>query len=193
MKPATNPRPRPKTGGETPPALHGTARLRVWLRLLACSTLIETRLRRNLAAEFGLTLPVFDILVQIDRPPLGPSMGELSKRLMVSKGSVTDLVERLERKGLVFRRSDPDDGRLQHVFLSPRAKNLLDRVIPVHDSWIRQAMQGLDADTLADLERGLGRLKDSLRRDADMPTPRTAGRSAAKAPRTVTRTRGDRP
>lgn len=178
-----------KRRDDTPRVPRETTEVRVWLRLLACSTLVLARLRHNLRVEFGLTLPVFDILVQIDRPPRGPTMGELSKRLMVSKGNVTDLVERLERKGLVARRTDADDGRVQHVFLSARAKTLLDRVIPAHDAWIREAMQSLDRDSLGGLERGLGRLKDALRETE--AEPRKPRRSTTKAPRAGARARGE--
>jgi DNA-binding MarR family transcriptional regulator len=136
--------------------------LRVWLRLLACSNMMLARLRQALA-EFGVTLPTFDILVQIDRPPLGPTMSELSKRLMVSKGSVTDLVERLEKRDLVARRQDRRDGRVQHVYLTAKAVRLLDRVIPVHDAQITQGMAALSRGDLATLHAALGALKDGLR------------------------------
>ena len=160
--------------------LRGKLELRTWLHLLACSNLMLTRLRGHLRAEFGMTLPTFDILVQIHRPPRGPTMGELSTRLMVSKGSVTDLIERLERRGLVVRRADPDDGRVQHVFLSARGSAILDRVIPRHDSWITGAMAGLDRSELAELNRTLGALKDVLR--AEKATPARKRRATAKAP-----------
>ncbi len=160
--------------------LRGKLELRTWLRLLACCNLMLMNLRGNLRAEFGMTLPTFDILVQIHRPPRGPTMGELSKRLMVSKGSVTDLIERLERRGLVVRRADPNDGRVQHVFLSAKGSAILDRVIPQHDSWVTDAMAGLDRDTLAKLNRMLGELKDVLR--AEKATPARKRRATAKAP-----------
>lgn len=137
--------------------------LSTWLRLLACSNLMLNRLRRNLRHEFGMTLPTFDILAQIARPPLEPTMGELSERLMVSKGSVTDLIERLERRDLVTRRSDPHDGRVQHVTLTARGKRLLERIIPVHDRWIREAMATTDRRTLTELHHALGELKQGLR------------------------------
>jgi DNA-binding MarR family transcriptional regulator len=139
------------------------AELRAWLRLLGCSNLILTRLRRALRAQSGMTLPTFDILVQINRPPEWPTLGELSERLMVSKGSVTDLMERLERQDLVIRRADPHDGRVQRVALTAKGKRLLDRVVPVHDACIRAAFAGMDPETIEDMHRALGRLKQALR------------------------------
>jgi acyl-CoA synthetase (NDP forming) len=52
--------------------------LRVWLRLLTCSNLIESRVRAGLREDFAITLPRFDLLAQLDRAPDGLTMGELS-------------------------------------------------------------------------------------------------------------------
>lgn len=153
-------------GRGTPP---DNLELRIWLRLLACSNLMLTRVRRTLRAEFAMTLPTFDILAQVNRPPQWPTLGELSERLMVSKGSVTDLMERVERQGLVIRRADPHDGRVQRVGLSAKGRRLLDRVVPVHDACVRAALAEMDGDTVADLHRTLGRLKDALRRGEARP------------------------
>ncbi|MBI4275941.1 MAG: MarR family transcriptional regulator [Rhizobiales bacterium] len=154
--------------------------LRIWLRLLACSNLVMARLRRRLHAECGLTLPVFDILAQINWRPLGPTMGELSKRLMVSKGSVTDLVERLEKRGLVMRTINRHDGRVQHVFLTAKGQKLLARVIPVHDACIGQMLSGIDRNQLADLYAALGEIKRSVRAlNADAIEPIGFGKGAA--------------
>ncbi len=56
--------------------------LRLWLRLLSCSTLIENHIRQRLQGEFATTLPRFDLMAQLERCPEGLKMGELSKRLM---------------------------------------------------------------------------------------------------------------
>jgi hypothetical protein len=58
--------------------------LKLWLRMLSCTTLIETEIRSRLRTEFGITLPRFDLMAQLDRHPEGLRMGELSKRMMVT-------------------------------------------------------------------------------------------------------------
>ena len=65
--------------------------LRLWLRLLTCTNLIETQLRSKLRTDFDTTLPRFDLLAQLDREPQGLTMGVLSRRMMVSGGNVTGL------------------------------------------------------------------------------------------------------
>src|SRR5437016_12292923 len=85
------------------PADH-EAELRLWLRLLTCTTLIEGEVRRRLREHFDVTLPRFDLLAQLDRAPNGITLGELSQRMMVTNGNITGLVDRLEDQGLVKSR-----------------------------------------------------------------------------------------
>ena len=137
-------------------------RVRLWLRLLAGTNTVIGRLRRGLRDEFGMTLPGFDLMAQIQRPPHGPTMSELSRRLMVTKGNVSDLVERLEGKGLVERRADPADGRVQHIDLTADGEALLARMLPLHRAWLSDMMAAMDETTLTRLHDLLGEFKDSV-------------------------------
>jgi len=136
-------------------------RMRMWLRLLTSTNVGLNWLRRSLRDEFGVTLPVFEMLMQIQRPPLGPTMGELSARLMVTKGHVSELVERLEAKGLVERHSNPNDGRLQLVYLTQEGKTLFDRVLPVHHARIDELLAGMDLASVEQLYELLGEFRAS--------------------------------
>ena len=71
----------------------------MWLRLYACTSLIETRVRRRLQTRFATTLPRFDLMAQLERAPEGLRMNELSGRLMVTGGNVTGLTDSLEDGG----------------------------------------------------------------------------------------------
>ena len=77
--------------------------LKLWLRLLTCTNMVEGALRQNLRQSFDSTLPRFDLLAQLDRHPEKLTMGELSRLMMVSGGNVTGLVRQLEEEGLVNR------------------------------------------------------------------------------------------
>src|SRR6202011_1112599 len=99
------------------PADH-EADLRLWLRLLTCTTLIEGEIRRSLRKQFDETLPRFDLMAQRERVKDGMTLGEVSKRMMVSAGNVTSLVERLVRVGYVERRTAPNDRRSQLIRLT---------------------------------------------------------------------------
>lgn len=133
--------------------------LRLWMRLLGTTTPVLARLRRNLKDEFDITMPAFDLMAQTHRAPQGPTMGDLSERLMVSKGNVTDLVLRLEGKGLVERRADTADGRVQHVWLTPAGEALTERMLARHQTWLAEAMAGLDPAAMERLYREMGALK----------------------------------
>lgn len=153
-------------------------RMRMWLRLLTSTNVGLNWLRRSLRDEFGVTLPVFEMLMQIQRPPLGPTMGELSARLMVTKGHVSELVERLEGKGLVERHSNPNDGRLQLVYLTQAGKKLFDRVLPVHHAKIDELMAAMDPASVEQLYELLGEFRAS----ANAAENSEAGATPAIAP-----------
>ena len=136
--------------------------LRVWLRLLTCTHLIERRVRQNLRSRFQTTLPRFDILAQIARSPEGQPMRELSQRLMVTNGNITPLVDRLVEDGLVKREPSPDDRRVQHVKLTKNGRQELGSMIPAHKSWVSDLMQDLDRSQATALHTLLGQLKNSI-------------------------------
>lgn len=137
--------------------------LRVWLRLLTCSAMIEKRVRAGLRERFGITLPRFDLLAQLDRAPEGLTMGELSGRLMVSNGNVTGLTDRLVEEGLVVREAESHDRRTQRVRLTPAGKRAFDAMTPENELWVENTMAGLGRDELQQLYALLGRLKESVK------------------------------
>src|SRR5204863_2664257 len=109
--------------------------LRLWLRLLTCTTLIETEVRRRLRDQFEITLPRFDLLAQLDRAPNGMTLGELSQRMMVSNGNITGLVERLVEQGMIRSRPVLNDRRVQIVSLTLEGLILLRVMERVDVDW----------------------------------------------------------
>src|SRR6201996_9865057 len=93
--------------------------LRLWLRLLTCTTLVETEIRRRLRDQFDVTLPRFDLMAQLERAPQGMTLGEVSRRMMVSNGNVTGLVDRLVDSGHLERGQLASDRRVQMIKLTP--------------------------------------------------------------------------
>src|SRR5690606_8001391 len=110
----------------TPP--DSKAAIRLWLRMLACTTLVESELRKQFRQQFDFTLPRFDVLAQLDRRPGGMMLGELAKSLMVSAGNVTPIVERLIADGLVTRASSELDRRVQIVSLTVEGRRKFRRM-----------------------------------------------------------------
>jgi len=136
--------------------------VRVWLRLLTCTNMIEGAVRRNLRTDYEFTLPRFDLLAQLDRAEAGLTMGELSRRLMVSNGNVTGLIDRLVGEGLVARKPAPEDRRAQLVTLTPAGRKVFDAMWPEHQRWINSLLEGLDRAETKALFALLGKLKKSL-------------------------------
>jgi len=145
------------------PADH-EAELRVWLRLLTCTTLIEGEVRRRLRDEFDVTLPRFDLMAQLDRAPNGMTLGELSQRMMVSNGNVTGLAERLVEQGLLDRRPSPNDRRAQIVSLTAEGRRAFRAMARTHEDWIAQLFAGLDATEIDQLMALLAKTKTSARK-----------------------------
>ena len=136
--------------------------LKLWLRMLSCTTLIEAEIRSRLRNEFDITLPRFDLMAQLDRHPEGLRMGELSKRLMVTGGNITGITDQLEQEKLVLRTPVADDRRAYSVKLTAAGRQAFDRMASVHEGWITELMGGLSAPEKAALMPLLLKIKEQL-------------------------------
>lgn len=137
------------------------AELRLWLRLLTCTTLVEGSIRRRLREAFDVTLPRFDLMAQLDKTPSGMTLGELSSRMMVSNGNVTGLVERLVSDGLIDRRPAPKDRRAQIVSLTAEGRRTFRTMARAHEGWIAEIFEGLSPSDTETLMRMLAKTKTS--------------------------------
>lgn len=135
------------------------ATLKLWLRLLACTTQVETEIRKRLRSRFGVSLARFDYLAQLYRHRDGLKMKALSRCLMVTGGNVTGLTDELERDELVLRQRDPDDRRSSLVRLTPKGRRVFETIAKEHEVWIMELLGGLDTDTVKQLYRSLGTLR----------------------------------
>jgi DNA-binding MarR family transcriptional regulator len=150
--------------------------LRLWLRLFTCKELIEAEVRRRLRDGFGVTLPRFDLLAQLDRAPKGMTLGELSQRMMVTNGNVTGLVDRLVEQGLIDRRPSPKDRRAQIVSLTPAGRRFFRMMARANGDWIGDMFADLDSEDIAELMRLLAKTKASARRAISNPATGNGGR-----------------
>jgi DNA-binding MarR family transcriptional regulator len=138
--------------------------LRLWLRLLTCTTLIENEVRRRLRDNFAITLPRFDLLAQLDRAPNGMTLGELSQRMMVSNGNITGLVDRLVEQGLIRRKPDPNDRRVHIVNLTPEGQREFRAMARVNADWVGEIFAGLSEKDIEALMPLLAKTKASARK-----------------------------
>lgn len=134
------------------------AALKLWLRLLSCTTQIEDEIRRRLRASYGVSLARFDYLAQLYRHD-GLKMRELSRLLMVTGGNVTGLTDELEREGLVVRESSESDRRAWIVRMTPHGRRSFETMAKQHEEWILELFDGVDAAALKRLYGELGALR----------------------------------
>ena len=147
------------------PADH-ESELRLWLRLLTCTTLIEGELRRRLRNSFDVTLPRFDLMAQLDKVPDGMTLSDVSKRMMVSNGNVTGLVERLVESGHLDRRTSESDRRVQMIRLTKAGRAEFRKMAAEHELWIADLFSDLGPKDVRELMRLLAKTKASARKSA---------------------------
>jgi len=135
--------------------------LRLWLRLLTCSQLIERRVRSRLRERFDTTLPRFDLMSQLERHPAGLRMSELSRLLMVTGGNVTGIVDQLVKEGLVERADDAADRRAWRVRLTRAGGRAFAEMAREHEAWVVELLAGLTRKESDALMQLLARLKQS--------------------------------
>ena len=102
----------------------------VWMRL----SRVHRKYERASAEELhrcGLNLAQFDVLTTL-RASEGITQGDLAKRLLVTQGNITQLIDRLEERGLLCRHQE---GRSKCLTLTEQGRQLLDRVVPIHTAW----------------------------------------------------------
>lgn len=127
------------------------ARLRLWLRLLKTSRIIEAEVRENLRRDHGTTLPRFDVLAALYRTDAGLKMSELSGALRVSNGNVTGIVDRLVHEGMVTRKSVEGDRRAMRVSLTDQGRDEFADLAAHHEGWIDAIFAGISPEDAAAL------------------------------------------
>jgi DNA-binding MarR family transcriptional regulator len=144
-----------------------TEALRLWLRMLSCTQLIESHVKAQLRGAFGTTLARFDMLSQLDRARDGLQMNELSNRLMVTSGNVTGITDQLVNDGLVERVVAPKDRRVFIIRMTKKGRAKFKSMAKQHEVWIAQAFAALTSTEIARLHALVSKVKESNQRLSD--------------------------
>jgi DNA-binding MarR family transcriptional regulator len=139
--------------------------LKLWLRMLASTTHIESEIRRRLRERFDISLARFDYMAQLHRYKDGLKMRVLSRYLMVTGGNVTGLTDELEREGVVIRESLAEDRRAWIVRLTPKGRRNFEAMAREHEQWLLELFDGLDTKTVQQLYTQLGALRVQMVRN----------------------------
>ena len=125
---------------------------RVWRTYLRMSSLLPAELNRQLQQDCGLTLPEYEVLVQLSEAPgrrLRPF--QVCEALNWEQSRLSHQLTRMERRGLVLRRECMADGRGAYVELTPAGAEAIAVAAPRHVATVR----GLVFDRLSDAQRAI--------------------------------------
>jgi DNA-binding MarR family transcriptional regulator len=136
-------------------------RLTTWVQLMKTYLVLHKGVAACVA-EHDMTIAQFDVMVSLSYGD-GLTQQELASRLLVTKGNVCGLVDRLELAGWVERRVDHRDARVNRVFLTPSGRKKIESVVPHHDELIGKLLRSLSVGECSQLrgllmriERGVG-------------------------------------
>jgi MarR family transcriptional regulator, 2-MHQ and catechol-resistance regulon repressor len=122
--------------------------LKLWVVLARAHAAVQAHSLADIERH-GLTVGEFGILESLYHK--GPMLlGEVQRRILVSSGGITYLVDRLERKRLVERRDCPGDRRARYAALTPQGEALIRRIFPEHAACIEAAVSGLHPEEQAE-------------------------------------------
>jgi len=115
--------------------------LKLWVVLARATNSIQKHSEQDIARH-GLTPTEFGILEVLHHK--GPLLlGEIQRKILVTSGGITYLVDRLVEKGLVRRENSADDRRARYAVLTAEGRGLIKRIFPVHAARIERALSGL--------------------------------------------------
>jgi MarR family 2-MHQ and catechol resistance regulon transcriptional repressor len=138
--------------------------LKLWIVLARAHTALEQRAAEDVARH-GLTIAEFAVLEALyHKGPL--LLGDVQKKVLVSSGGVTYLVDRLEERGLVRRKLCEDDRRARYAELTEDGTALMNRIFPEHAECIEDAVSGLDVEEQREATRLLKQLGLNITREA---------------------------
>ncbi len=133
------------------------ASLNVFINLFRATDTIHILIERRIKQE-GLTGPQFGVLETLFH--LGPlNQHVLAEKLLVSRGNITFIVDKLEESGLIARAVRTDDRRCNTVSLTDKGRDFIRRIFPAQAAYIASLIGALDADeqkVLAGLLKKLG-------------------------------------
>jgi DNA-binding MarR family transcriptional regulator len=135
--------------------------MRVWFRLIRLEARMQVAITARLR-EIGLSAPQCDVLTTLTEAE-GVSQQELAKRLYVTKGNISGLLDRLETVGLVERRSTETDRRQYEIYLTPTGRDAAEKAIALQRAFVGETLGQMTGRDLSALEELLIAMRDRMR------------------------------
>jgi MarR family transcriptional regulator, organic hydroperoxide resistance regulator len=162
MEPGRKNKLRILSGHGVPAEHRGHAALTTLVRIFGRMTAAGGQLARR----HGLSLPHLEVLLCLNHGE-GISQQNLAERLLLTKGNICVMVQKMEGTGLLERRSDPDDHRFHRLYMTPAGKEKLREILPEHMAMTGRALRGLTLAEQKTLHELLCRVDDTLNEDED--------------------------
>jgi DNA-binding MarR family transcriptional regulator len=140
-----------------------------WSDLSQSYALVSRALERKIRDRFGLPLAGYDVLAQLAKAPEGERirMQELARRVLLSKSGLSQLFTRLESRGLVERRDDPENLRVTYATITAEGREALERALPAFREEVEERFAGhLDGEEVRVLRRAMHKV---IRASGDEP------------------------
>jgi MarR family transcriptional regulator, organic hydroperoxide resistance regulator len=134
--------------------------LRTWIQMMRTSSRMERRLEQALERH-GLSIAQFDILATLGFEQ-GITQQDLAERLLVTKGNICGMIDRMEVSGWVERRPDLGDRRVNRLFLTRQGKTKLGQTLPEQDALLKKLMSALEPAEIQSLYQFLDRLDEAV-------------------------------
>jgi DNA-binding MarR family transcriptional regulator len=134
--------------------------LRTWVQLMRTFLVMQKEVV-GLISEHDVTLPQFDVMAVLWHGE-GITQQELATQLLVTKGNICGLLDRLADSGWVERRQDPVDARANRLYLTAAGRRKIHAVLPAHDKVVVHMMECLTVEDTKLLRELLARLEESV-------------------------------
>jgi DNA-binding MarR family transcriptional regulator len=130
-----------------------------WIALVRTHARLWDQVEAQMRHDSGLTMPRYDVLMQLDMAGGRLGLSELASRIVLSASGLSKLLDRMETAGLIRREPDPSDARSTFAKITPRGRSLVKKARRSHHAWLQRAFgDALDDRDVADLSRIMGRI-----------------------------------
>ena len=130
-----------------------------WLALIRTHARIWDQVEAQMRQDSGLTMPRYDVLMQLDMAGGRLGLSELASAVVLSPSGLSKLLDRMESSGLLRREPDPRDARSTYARITPTGRSLVRKARQRHHVWLQRAFgDALDDRDVADLARIMGRI-----------------------------------
>lgn len=138
----------------------GETAMSAWLQLVRVHEKLQHHASSHLEG-YALTPAQYDVLAQLSDAP-GMTQQALAERLMVTKGNVCGLIDRMSERGFVQRKPDPEDRRANLLFVTDLGRDVAEKAIPAYAQFVREHLAVLDESEQRTLEALLRKVEASL-------------------------------